>query len=97
MIPTWLGITCWVGGIALGMFIEWTVRSKNPAAVRTDDEWNSLCVARQQEAYELGKLHGQVVGQQAAFAAVSDQVRDRNPYGEITFEDIERARKGILH
>jgi hypothetical protein len=74
---------------------------ENP--VRTDDEWEHLVLARQGEAYQLGAEHGRLVGEVAgqtrAFSAVEAQMRERGAvyYGEVTEEDIARARKGILH
>jgi hypothetical protein len=72
-------------------------RRKTP--VRSDAEWNELCAARQGEAYSLGFHHGEVHGQGRAFSAVEAQMRERGAvyYGEVTEEDIARARKGILH
>jgi hypothetical protein len=73
---------------------------QNP--VRSDAEWNDLCVTRQSEAYHLGLQQGQSVGeirgQSNAFAAIEQQVKARGEmFGEITSEDVERARKGMLH
>lgn len=94
MMPLWMLYLVVIAAGCAGASIALAYR---PRPARTDDAWNELCAERQKEADELGKLHGQLVGQQAAFAAVSDQVRERNPYGEITVEDVERAKRGILH
>jgi hypothetical protein len=86
--------------IAAALAGAWLLRPKNP--VRTDAEWNDLCLTRQAEAYHLGLQQGQNVGeirgQSNAFAAIEQQVKARGEmFGEITSEDVERARKGMLH
>jgi hypothetical protein len=87
---------------ALGSVVLVALGRAREAPVRSDAEWNDLCVVRQTEAYHVGfqqgALRGELQGQENAFAAVAAQVKSRDEvFGEITAEDVERARKGMLH
>ena len=57
-----------------------------------------VTVDRQREAYDLGRAHGELAGQQALlteFTRILDERRSMTY--EVTEADLERARKGILH
>lgn len=65
-------------------------------------EWTAFVTLKQTESYDLGKLHGRasgfLEGQQSMLAQMTQILEERQTdlYG-MTEQDIERAKKGILH
>ena len=63
------------------------------------DARNVLTIAAfQQEAYKVGRAHGELIGAQnllAEFGRIMDERHAQNP--ELQPGDLERAKKGILH
>lgn len=54
------------------------------------------CAAAQHECYQLGKACGEVQGFNRAWKQMQDMV-DGKLVPELTSEDIERAKKGMVH
>jgi hypothetical protein len=70
--------------------------------IRTDTQWGQLCLDRQKEAWtlglEAGTARGNVEGHQHAFAAIEQAIRERGAVlGEVTAEDLARAKRGMVH
>lgn len=66
------------------------------------DKWVDDVTQKRREAYETGYLHGRAhgeyVGQQVMLAEVSRIVDERHPaIPEVTYADIARAKKGMIH
>ena len=52
----------------------------------------------QREAYSLGRTHGEFLGQQHILGEMSRFLDERHAESpEITRDDIERAKKGLVH
>ena len=69
-----------------------------PLLERLRAELGQVCVDRQREAYSMGRAHGELIGAQnllAEFGRIMDERHAQSP--ELLPDDLERAKKGILH
>lgn len=98
---TWCLLALALGAILGTAYGAAVVRSGQKTPARTDEEWNALCIQRQGEAYHLGVEQGVALGEQRGSSRLAEQIaltiRERDGYGEVTQEDLERARRGLLH
>lgn len=97
--PPGILVAAYAIGVAFG---AWYVGHYRAGSLRSDEEWNDLCAVRQREAYQLGLEQGRAVGElqgaAQAFGQLEVQIRERDGwYGEMTLQDVERAKRGMVH
>ena len=73
-----------------------------PLLEQLREELTQLAVNRQREGYDLGRVQGRAVGQlegqQYLLGEISRYLDERHAESpEISREDIERAKKGLVH
>ena len=57
-----------------------------------------VTVDRQREAYDLGRAHGELAGQQTLLTELTRLMDERGALTyEVTPADLERAKKGMVH
>ena len=76
-------------------FLQWIAE---PVIARLREELGAESFEHQQKAYALGRIHGEVSGQSQMADALIQVMNERGAvWPDFTAEDIERAKKGMVH